>query len=146
MIVDTLIEKIIEKQNPTCVGLDTSFSYLPDNMRAGANSLEDAAQAILMFNRGIIDAVSDIVPSVKVQIAYYEQYGTAGLRAFYETLRYAKEQGLVVITDAKRNDIAATAECYATTFLRETAVAHAKVHSFHPDFFTGNAHLGSGGS
>ena len=89
----------------------------------GATSLEDAAQAILMFNRGIIDAVSDIVPSVKVQIAYYEQYGTAGLRAFYETLRYAKEQGLVVIADCKRNDIGATAaQLFAAAFLGETNV------------------------
>ena len=141
MIVDTLIEKIIEKQNPTCVGLDTSFSYLPDNMRAGANSLEDAAQAILMFNRGIIDAVSDIVPSVKVQIAYYEQYGTAGLRAFYETLRYAKEQGLVVITDAKRNDIGATASQYAAAFLGETNVGENTFSAFPSDFLTVN--LGS---
>ena len=145
MIVDTLIEKIIEKQNPTCVGLDTSFSYLPDNMRAGANSLEDAAQAILMFNRGIIDAVSDIVPSVKVQIAYYEQYGTAGLRAFYETLRYAKEQGLVVITDAKRNDIGATASQYAAAFLGETNVGENTFSAFPSDFLTVNGYLGSDG-
>lgn len=145
MIVDTLIEKIIEKQNPTCVGLDTSFSYLPDNMRVGANSLEDAAQAILMFNRGIIDAVSDIVPSVKVQIAYYEQYGTAGLRAFYETLRYAKEQGLVVITDAKRNDIGATASQYAAAFLGETNVGENTFSAFPSDFLTVNGYLGSDG-
>ena len=145
MIVDTLIEKIIEKQNPICVGLDTSFSYLPDNMRAGATSLEDAAQAILMFNRGIIDAVSDIVPSVKVQIAYYEQYGTAGLRAFYETLRYAKEQGLVVITDAKRNDIGATASQYAAAFLGETNVGESTFSAFPSDFLTVNGYLGSDG-
>ena len=143
MIVDTLIEKIIEKQNPTCVGLDTSFSYLPDKMRAGANSLEDAAEAILTFNRGIIDAVSDIVPSVKVQIAYYEQYGTAGLRAFYETLRYAKEQGLVVITDAKRNDIGATASQYAAAFLGETNVGENTFSAFPSDFLTVNGYLGS---
>ena len=145
MIVDTLIEKIIEKQNPTCVGLDTSFSYLPDEMRAGANSLEDAAEAILTFNRGIIDAVSDIVPSVKVQIAYYEQYGTAGLRAFYETLRYAKEQGLVVITDAKRNDIGATASQYAAAFLGETNVGENTFSAFPSDFLTVNGYLGSDG-
>ena len=136
MIVDTLIEKIIKMQNPTCVGLDTSFSYLPEEMRAGAASLEDAAEAILTFNRGIIDAVSDIVPSVKVQIAYYEQYGTAGLRAFYETLRYAKEQGLVVITDAKRNDIGATASQYATAFLGETNVGENTFSAFPSDFLT----------
>ncbi|MFR1984205.1 MAG: hypothetical protein ACLS4Z_11220 [Christensenellaceae bacterium] len=39
MITDRLIERIIELQNPTCVGLDTSFDYLPDDMRAGAKKL-----------------------------------------------------------------------------------------------------------
>ena len=145
MIVDTLIEKIIQKQNPTCVGLDTSFDYLPDAMRAGASTAEDAADAILMFNRGIIDAVSDIVPSVKVQIAYYEQYGPAGMRAFLETLRYAKEQGLVVITDAKRNDIGATASQYATAYLGESKVGETVFSAFPSDFLTVNGYLGSDG-
>ncbi len=145
MIVDTLIEKIIQKQNPTCVGLDTSFDYLPNAMRAGASTAEDAADAILMFNRGIIDAVSDIVPSVKVQIAYYEQYGPAGMRAFLETLRYAKEQGLVVITDAKRNDIGATASQYATAYLGESKVGETAFSAFPSDFLTVNGYLGSDG-
>ena len=145
MIVDTLIEKIIEKQNPTCVGLDTSFDYLPESMRAGAKTAEDAAEAILMLNRGIIDAVSDIVPSVKVQIAYYEQYGPAGMKAFLETLRYAKEQGLVVITDAKRNDIGATASQYATAYLGESKVEESTFSAFPSDFLTVNGYLGSDG-
>ena len=72
MITDKLIEKIIEMQNPTCVGLDTLFDYLPDDMKAGAVTFEDAAERVLAFNKKIIDAVCDIVPSVKVQIAYYE--------------------------------------------------------------------------
>ena len=89
MITDTLIEKIIEKQNPTCVGLDTSFDYLPDDMKKGVKDFKDAAGAILEFNKNIIDSVCDVVPSVKVQIAYYEQYGRAGLKAFAKTLAYA---------------------------------------------------------
>ena len=85
------------------------------------------------------------MPSVKVQIAYYEQYGTAGLRAFYETLRYAKEQGLVVITDAKRNDIGATASQYAAAFLGETNVGENTFSAFPSDFLTVNGYLGSDG-
>ena len=77
MITDRLIEKIIETQNPTCVGLDTSFDYLPDGMRAGVADFAGVSAAVLEFNKGIVDAVCDIVPSVKVQIAYYEQYGAA---------------------------------------------------------------------
>ena len=80
-----------------------------------------------------------------MQIAYYEQYGTAGLRAFYETLRYAKEQGLVVITDAKRNDIGATASQYAAAFLGETNVGESTFSAFPSDFLTVNGYLGSDG-
>ena len=109
MIIDTLIEKIIATQNPTCVGLDTQLSYLPEEMRADVTTPEQAADAILAFNKKLVDSVADIVPSVKVQIAYYEQYGAAGVQAFFDTCRYAKDKGLVVIADCKRNDIGSTA-------------------------------------
>ena len=111
----------------------------------GVSDLRGAADAIVAFNKAIVDKVADIVPCVKVQIAYYEMYGVDGLRAFAETVRYAKEKGLIVITDAKRNDIGATAECYAKTFLGETAVGEAKFNAFDSDFLTVNAYLGSDG-
>ena len=117
MITDKLIDGIIATQNPTCVGLDTLFDYLPDDMKAGAVTFEDVAERVLAFNKNLIDNISDIVPSVKVQIAYYEMYGVAGMKAYEETLKYAAEKGLVVIADAKRNDIGSTASCYAKTFL-----------------------------
>ncbi|MBQ4268736.1 MAG: orotidine 5'-phosphate decarboxylase, partial [Clostridia bacterium] len=67
MITDRLIEKIIEMQNPTCVGLDTLFDYLPDEMKAGVTTFDGAAERIFEFNKKIVDTVRDIVPSVKVQ-------------------------------------------------------------------------------
>ena len=135
MIVDTLIEKIAEKQNPACVGLDTSFSYLPETMqRAYA---EEKAAGVLEFNKNIIDAVCDAVPAVKVQIAYYEPLGAAGLSAFAATCRYAKERGLIVIADAKRGDIGATAAQYAETFMGEGELS--------ADFLTVNGYLGTDG-
>ena len=109
MITDRLIERIIELQNPTCVGLDTSFDYLPDDMRAGAKDFSDVAERIFYFNKKLVDTLCDIVPSVKVQIAYYEMYGAEGLKAYRETLSYAADKGLVVIAAAKRNDIGYTA-------------------------------------
>ncbi len=144
-MIDRLIEKIIEKENPSVVGLDTSFDYLPENMRAGVKDFAGAAEAIVCFNRAVIDAVSDVVPAVKVQIAYYEMYGTEGLRAFSETCRYASEKGLIVMTDAKRNDIGATAECYAKAYLGETAVGENSCEAFASDFLTVNGYLGSDG-
>ena len=134
MITDRLIERIIELQNPTCVGLDTSFDYLPDDMRAGAKNFSDVAERIFDFNKKLIDTLYDVVPSVKVQIAYYEMYGAEGLKAYEATLKYAAEKGLVVIADAKRNDIGSTAACYSKAFLGETEVNGARFSAFPSDF------------
>ena len=145
MIADKLIDGIIAMQNPTCVGLDTLFDYLPDDMKAGAKTFEDVAERVLAFNKKIIDSVYDIVPSVKVQIAYYEMYGAAGMKAYYETLKYAAAKGLVVIADAKRNDIGSTASCYAKTFLGETQVNGNAYKPFPADYVTVNGYLGTDG-
>ncbi len=138
MIFDRLIRKIIETQNPTCVGLDTSFSYLPEEMRAGKVTPAQKAEAVFSFNRGIIDSVFDIVPAVKVQIAYYEALGAAGLACFEKTCAYARNKGLFVIVDAKRNDIGATAAQYANAFFSEGA-------PFECDLLTVNGYLGTDG-
>ena len=145
MITDKLIDGIIATQNPTCVGLDTLFDYLPDDMKAGAVTFEDVAERVLAFNKNLIDNISDIVPSVKVQIAYYEMYGVAGMKAYYETLKYAAQKGLVVIADAKRNDIGSTASCYAKAFLGETQVNDKAYAAFPSDYVTVNGYLGSDG-
>ena len=145
MITDQLIEKIIEMQNPTCVGLDTLFDYLPDELKNGAITFNDAAERIFEFNKKLIDTVRDVVPSVKVQIAYYEMYGVAGMKAYEETLKYAAEKDLIVIADAKRNDIGSTASCYAKTFLGETEVNGNAYKPFPADYVTVNGYLGTDG-
>ena len=145
MITDRLIEKIIDMKNPTCVGLDTLFDYLPDNMKEGVTNFEQASERIFEFNKKLVDTVRDIVPSVKVQIAYYEMYGVAGMKAYEETLKYAAEKDLVVIADAKRNDIGSTASCYAKTFLGETEVNGNKFKPFPSDYVTVNGYLGTDG-
>ena len=145
MITDALIERIVGMKNPTCVGLDTSFDYLPDEMRAGVKDFAGAAERIFDFNKTLIDRLYDVVPSVKVQIAYYEMYGVPGLKAFEETLRYAAEKGLIVIADAKRNDIGSTAACYSSAFLGETKVEGNVSRAFPADFLTVNAYLGTDG-
>lgn len=162
MIFDTLIDRIVATDNPTVVGLDTCYDYLPEEMRGrryatrprtrsvrtdapAVPDLADVAEAIFEFNKNIVDAVCDVVPAVKVQIAYYEMYGVEGLRAFARTLRYAKEKGLLVMADAKRNDIGATAECYAKAYLGETDVCGRAAEAFPSDFLTVNGYLGSDG-
>lgn len=145
MITDALIERIIGLQNPACVGLDTSFEYLPDDMREGVKDFSAAAERIFEFNKKLVDALYDVVPSVKVQVAYYEMYGVPGMRAFEETLRYAAEKGLIVIADAKRNDIGSTAACYSRAFLGNTALGGNSLRAFPADYLTVNGYLGTDG-
>lgn len=122
MIFDSLMEKIAELQNPTCVGLDTELAYLPEEMRSEVKTRKDAAEAVLAFNEKIVDSVCDLVPAVKIQIAYYEQYGSEGVEAFFRTAAYAKRKGLFVIADCKRNDIGSTAARYSAAYLGETEI------------------------
>lgn len=148
--MDLMIDRIIEKHNPTVAGLDTRVEYLPEEFIAelgiGAiDTMEKAAQAILAYNKRLIKALCDIVPAVKVQIAYYEMYGVAGMKAFEETLKVAHEAGMSVMVDAKRNDIGATAEAYATSYLGKTQLPAGEARAFEGDFVTVNAYLGVDG-
>ncbi len=137
MKIDRLCQAIKETQCPVCAGLDTEYRYLTAEYQSGAAqpSDSDKAACILKFNCDIIDAIADIVPSVKVQSAYYEQYGAAGVQCFFDTMAYAQSKGLVVIADAKRNDIGATAKAYAQAHLLNSPA----------DFLTVNAYLGIDG-
>ncbi|MBO5327544.1 MAG: orotidine-5'-phosphate decarboxylase [Clostridia bacterium] len=144
-MIDGLIKRIIDLQNPTCVGLDTNFDYLPEDMREGMATFEGVAEQITEFNMNIIDKICDIVPAVKVQIAYYEMYGHAGLKAFDYTVNYAKGKGMYVIGDCKRNDIGSTAACYSKAYLGKTNINGKILKSFPCDMLTVNGYLGSDG-
>lgn len=150
MALDRLIEKIVEKQNPTVAGLDPKLSYIPDFIKEEAfakygKTLEGAAEAILVYNKALIDALCDIVPAVKPQAAYYEMYGWQGVRALTETIAYAKSRGMFVITDGKRNDIGTTMEAYATAHLGVTDVDGTEAAAFGADALTVNGYLGADG-
>jgi orotidine-5'-phosphate decarboxylase len=107
--MDKLYEAVA-KRGHVCVGLDTAVEYLPPRER---NNAVPDAQAVLAFNRALIDATIDTAACYKVQIAYYEAMGLEGLRAYAETLRYIRGRGALVIADIKRGDIADTARRYA---------------------------------
>lgn len=141
MIIDNLIDKIIECNNPTVVGLDTAVSYLPD-----AEEIKDnytAGERIFEFNKAIIDNIYDIVPAVKVQIAYYEMYGLPGIKAFNDTLLYAAKRGMMTIADIKRNDIGSTAKAYSNAFLGRNDIGIKRF--FKNDFITVNGYFGTDG-
>ena len=150
MSFDRLIEGIKRTNNPTVAGLDPKLDYIPDFIKEQAfarygRTLEGAAEALFVFNKGLIDALCDIVPAVKPQAAYYEMYCWQGVRALEKTIAYAKSKGMFVITDGKRNDIGTTMEAYAKAHLGETAVEGEVFEPFGSDALTVNAYLGTDG-
>ncbi|PLS30008.1 orotidine 5'-phosphate decarboxylase [Bifidobacterium margollesii] len=129
--MDRLIEAIASVGNPSVVGLDPKPELLPKQLidRAHADTAKtlDAdgstselfawtsslATEYLRFNLTIIDAIADIVPAVKPQIAMYEALGVNGLLVYTATCRRAHDRGLYVLGDVKRGDIGSTAAAYA---------------------------------
>ena len=150
MSMDYLLRAICEKQNPTVAGLDPKLDYVPQYIKDKAfnkygETLKGAAKAILEFNKCLIDALHEVVPAVKPQAAYYEMYGTAGMKTLYKTQEYARSRGMYVITDGKRNDIGTTMEAYAAAHLGNVMVGNEEYEPFMGDALTVNGYLGSDG-
>ena len=149
-MINKLIAKIQKTQAPIVVGLDPMMKYVPAQIQKAAfaefgETLEGAAEAIWQYNKGIVDAIYDLVPAVKPQIAMYEQFGIPGLIAFKKTVDYCKEKDLVVIGDIKRGDIGSTSEAYAVGHLGKVKVGANAYYGFDEDFVTVNPYLGSDG-
>jgi orotidine-5'-phosphate decarboxylase len=111
---DRLVDAVREKNSRVVVGLDPRVDKLPQELRGQA-----PCDAILNFNKAIIDAVAPYAVAVKPQSAFYEIYGSAGVRTLELTLAYAREKKLLTICDVKRGDVSSTAEAYAQAYLGE---------------------------
>ena len=107
-----LSDSIRRKGNPVLVGLDPRWESLPATCK-----MDTVADSFERFCKTIIDITAPLVPAVKPQAAFFEQYGPDGMVALRNVIKYAKQQGLLVIFDGKRNDIGSTAEAYAAGIL-----------------------------
>lgn len=150
MKIDTLVKNIQKTNAPIVVGLDPMLGYVPKHIldkavKEHGETLEAAGAAIWEYNKGIIDAVYDLIPAVKPQIAMYEQFGIPGLIAYKKTVDYCKSKDLVVIGDIKRGDIGSTSAAYAVGHLGQVQVGSRKYAGFDEDFATVNPYLGSDG-
>ena len=125
--MDKLYEAVAER-GPVCVGLDTALDYIPAKERRGTPS-----ESVLAYNKAIIDATIDIAACYKVQIAYYEEMGTAGLQSYAAIVKHLRGKGALVIGDIKRGDIADTASRYARAHFEG---------EFEADFVTLSPYLG----
>jgi len=115
---DRLSHAVLEKENAVCVGLDPRWEQLPASLRPATNaSVEQIAISFEKFCKEIIDVVHPLVPVVKPQSAFFEELGPSGVLALARVCQYASSKGLIVIMDAKRNDIGTTATAYAKAYL-----------------------------
>ena len=135
---DRLLAAIEEKGSPVCVGIDPQFDRLPWAIAAGCDQADRARQVRLIgqFCREVLSLVAPYVPAVKPQSAYFEAYGAAGVETYFQVVRWARELGLLVIGDAKRNDIGSTARAYAAGHLAGPDA---------PDALTVNGYFGADG-
>lgn len=132
------------KGTPVLVGLDPRLDQLPPDVLSHARELHDdpfaiAAAAFEEFCVRLIDVVAPLVPAVKPQAAFFEEWGPDGCLALARVMRYARKQGLIVICDGKRGDIGTTAEAYARAYL---AGADPNAAPWHADCLTVNPYLG----
>lgn len=149
-MINKLNDKMKKTNAPVVVGLDPMLSYIPEHILKKAfaefgETLEGAAEAVFEYNKGIVDAIYDIVPAVKPQVAMYEQFGVPGMMAFKKTVDYCKSKDLVIIGDIKRGDIGSTSEAYAVGHIGRVKVGNNSYVPFDEDFVTVNPYLGSDG-
>ncbi|MBE5971824.1 MAG: orotidine-5'-phosphate decarboxylase [Lachnoclostridium sp.] len=149
-MINQLVQKIQKTKAPICVGLDPMLGYIPSHIVQKAfaeygETLEGAAEAVWQFNKEIVDHTYDLIPSVKPQIAMYEQFGIEGLKAYAKTVEYCQQKGLIVIGDVKRGDIGSTSSAYAVGHLGKVKVGSNICSGFNTEFITVNPYLGTDG-
>ena len=149
-MINKLVTKIQKTGAPIVVGLDPTMKFVPEHIQKKAfaeygATMKGAAEAVWQYNKAIVDAIYDLIPAVKPQIAMYEQFGIEGLIAFQRTVDYCKQKDLVVIGDVKRGDIGSTSDAYAVGHLGQVKVGDTMCRGFDEDFVTVNPYLGSDG-
>jgi len=133
---DRLLAAVDKKGSPACVGIDPVYEKLPAEFQAGGGGVSARVEAVRRFCLELLEVVAPVVPAVKPQSACFEAYRDLGVKAYFEVVRRAKELGLVVIGDVKRNDIGSTAQAYAAGHLCGPDA---------PDAVTVNGYLGIDG-
>lgn len=160
--------EVLESRSPLIVGIDPQLSLIhpslltnrfskifelsnftkPNHSLEGdGNLLGIIADLYLHYAKVVIDAVYDLVPAIKIQVAFFEPYGQYGMVALHEVICYAQEKGLLVISDAKRGDISSTAEAYAKTFLgnlgNSEKIIKSTISPLSSDALTVNPYMGA---
>ena len=144
---DRLHQSIKRSKSVLVAGFDPVLDDFPKFIleeagKKSSNSEELIYLALTSFYQISLDAVADSVAAIKPNIAFFEQYGVGGIRAFASVCSMIKEKKLPVIADAKRGDIGSTATAYSAAFLGRSNIAGKKTSIFDVDALTVNPFLG----
>ena len=144
---DRLQHSIETSHSYLVAGLDPGMkdvpSFVVEHAQAHSQNNADMIYAVLMgMYREALPSLQGLVAAVKPNIAFFEQFGLAGLRAFADVLKLAKDLQLPVIADAKRGDIGSTAAAYSSAFLGRSDIFGKKEAIFDADALTVNPFLG----
>ncbi|MGH9020440.1 MAG: orotidine-5'-phosphate decarboxylase [Acidimicrobiales bacterium] len=125
------VRERVESVGPLCVGVDPSA----DALRGWGR--DDDAEGAEFVALGLVDAAADAAAAVKLQVAFFERFGSRGFAVLERVMADAADAGLLVIADAKRADITSTNEGYASAWLDDASPLVA-------DAVTVSAYLGVG--
>lgn len=143
-VMDNLINKIKETNNPTVIGVDTRYDMVPNCIKNKySKDIKGMCKAMLEYSKALIDATYDIIPAVKLQSAYFEMYGVEGIKLYKEMIDYCKERNMIVMADVKRGDIGSTSAGYSKAYLGKNIINEKEEGIFDVDFATVNPYMGS---
>jgi orotidine-5'-phosphate decarboxylase len=148
-VADRLLAVSERTASIACVGLDPRPALIPPSLREDCldlygNTPQAVGIAFLRFNQAILHAIAGHCLAVKPQLACYEAYGSAGIRALEETVSLAHQLDIPVIADGKRNDIGSTAAHYRHAYLdwAPGLSAESRLPGLCAEWLTTNAYLG----
>ena len=143
-MMDRLIQKIKETNNPTVIGVDTRYDMVPECVKNKySKDINGMCGAMLEYSKALIDATYDIIPAVKLQSAYFEMYGIEGIKLYKEMIDYCKQKDMIVMADVKRGDIGSTSSGYSRAYLGKNIINEKEEGIFDVDFATVNPYMGS---
>jgi len=127
----TRLQQAIAAHSPLCVGIDPSAALLKNC------GLPDSAEGAYEFGKRVLEAAQFELSIIKPQSAFFERFGSAGVRAMEQLAQLARSRGVLVLLDGKRGDIDTTAEAYAAGYFSPSSPLRV-------DAVTTHAYLGFG--
>lgn len=122
---DQLSEKVKAKDSCLILGIDPNLEKMPKH-------LSQDIQGIETFCTEIMKACAPLICGIKIQMAYFEVFGSEGVAVVEKLLQQAKALDLMTMVDGKRNDIGSTAEAYANAYLKPGAPMEADSLTINP--------------